>query len=90
MLVQMVQQIDDKHEDGHGRLRRDFRTMETRVADLEKAQVANLLKFERTAVTTERRHELSANKTVILAAAIGGGFRLAEVLITALEHWLKP
>ena len=33
-LLQMVRDFDDKHEDGHKRLRDDFRRLERRVEDL--------------------------------------------------------
>jgi hypothetical protein len=46
-LRDMVQTNDDKHEDGHQRLRRDFRSMEHRITALETAQVANTLHFTR-------------------------------------------
>lgn len=40
-LHQMVEQNDEKHEDGHARLRADWRSLELRVSGLERKQVDN-------------------------------------------------
>lgn len=80
-LLQMVQQNDEKHEEGHGRLRRDVRALEERVIALEKSAVENRLQFARLEARKERRSELSSYKAVVIAASIGGGIQLIEVLI---------
>jgi hypothetical protein len=45
VLLQMVQQNDDKHEAGHHRLRTDYRALEQRVVMLEAARVAGEMRF---------------------------------------------
>ena len=93
VLLQMVQQNDEKHEEGHGRLRRDLRALEVRVDDrfneLGREVLDQKLRMARMAVTKERRRELSGYKAVIIAAAIGGGFRLIEVLIQQGSQFIK-
>ncbi len=45
VLLQLVEQNDEKHEDGHRRLRQDWRELERRVVTLESAQHAASLHF---------------------------------------------
>jgi hypothetical protein len=47
VLLQMIQQNDDKHEAGHHRLRTDWRTLEQRVASLEMASRAAELRVSK-------------------------------------------
>jgi len=89
LLLQMVEQNDDKHDKGHVRLRADLRSLEGRMDVLERAQVENKMKFARIEAMRERRSELSGYKAVILAALIGSSMRLVEVLITQGVHLLK-
>lgn len=55
VVLQMVQQNDDKHEKGHGRLRDDYREMEKRVMALERAATDTLLDFARTKADIEAK-----------------------------------
>lgn len=81
----MVDQNDQKHESGHGRLRRDLTKGFNEVnGDMEVLRRNWQSDHERLIkIPTERRKELSAQKTVVLAAIIGGGFHLIEVIINA-------
>lgn len=82
-VLQMVQQNDEKHEEGHGRLRADYRSLESRVTSLERCEADTRVKLATMDVKKERRRELSQHKTVVIAALIGGGIRLVEVLVNA-------
>jgi len=86
LLRQMIEQNDQKHEAGHRRLRHDltegFNDMHTTLSVLQKSQATDHDRITTFASTKERRHELSGYKAVIIAAIIGGGFRLVEVVIT--------
>jgi hypothetical protein len=94
LLTFMVDQIDKKHDGGHGRLRKDLdeglEKLKRDLALVKGAQQADHDALTEMAATKERRTELSANKTVIIAAAIGGGFEVLKVLITTVGHWVKP
>ena len=94
LLRQMVEQNDEKHEQGHRRLRQDltegFNDVTSSLDALQKAHAADHDRITAFASTKERRHELSGYKAVIIAAIIGGGFRLIEVIITEASRVLKP
>jgi len=47
VVLEMIQTIDDKHEEAHGRLRQDYRSMERRIVALETAKVATELHLTR-------------------------------------------
>ncbi len=53
VILQMVQQNDDKHEAGHARLRTDYREMEQRVMALERAYTDAALDYAKMKVTAD-------------------------------------
>ncbi len=53
VILQMVQQNDDKHEAGHTRLRLDYREIEKRVFALERAYTDTALEFTRIKVKSD-------------------------------------
>jgi hypothetical protein len=58
IVLQMVQQNDDKHEAGHTRLRLDYRELERRVMAIERAYTDTVLDFTRTKTAIEERANL--------------------------------
>ena len=93
LLLQMLEQNDDKHDEAHKRLRRDLTDGLNAVNDdldrVERMQQADHETIVRQQAMRERRKEMSGYRAVIVAAAIGGGFRLIEVLITQATLLLK-
>jgi len=88
LLLQMVEQNEEKQDAAHQRLRRDltegFNDMGQELDALRLDQRADHETLLRQQVTRERRKELSATRVVIVAALIGGGFRLIDVVINAV------
>jgi len=76
VVLQMVQQNDEKHEAGHRRLRVDYRDLESRVMALERAYTDTVLDFTRTKTALEEKAKvpvdigrLAGNWKVLLTLA---------------------
>ena len=69
-LLQMIQQNDDKHEDGHARLRGDYRSIEGRVVSLEAARVASDLRLASYIATPIDIGKINFTTPVVIAIAI--------------------
>lgn len=93
LLQALLEQTDEKHVDAHKRLRRDLteglNDMSAAMDDLVKAQRVDHDTIVRHQAEHDRRKELSGTNAVIMAACIGGGFRLVEVLVTAMMSLVK-
>jgi hypothetical protein len=79
IVLQMVQQNDDKHEKGHARLRDDWRDLEQRVMALERAYTDALLDFTRTKTALEEKAKAPVEITRIRLS-----LQLAIALIVAV------
>ncbi len=94
LLAQEVRQHDEKHAAAHRRLRQDFTGhMNEQAAELDALRLDLRMDHEllvKREGQMERRKELSATHAVMLAAAIGGGFRLVEVVVTEVLRLLHP
>lgn len=89
VLLQMVEQNDQKHEQGHGRLRLDMRDVQVRLASLERTNMEYKLRFATMDARKERRHDLSNYKAIILAAAIGGGVQVLVALAKVATAYMR-
>ncbi len=91
VVLQMVQQNDDKHEKGHSRLRDDYRELEKRVMALERAYTETVLDFTRTKaeVNAERRAPIDVGKIVfnprMMLAVVG--LALSTVTGNSFVNW---
>lgn len=92
-IAQMLENVDEKHDHGHQRLRRDltegFNDVHTILERFDRNQREDHDAIRSLIATRERRKELSGYRAVIIAAVIGGGFRLIEVFITQIGAILK-
>lgn len=93
LLLQMIEQNDDKHEAGHRRLRRDFtegmNDVNGALDTLATQQRGDHEMILLNADTAERRKGLSMNHAVILAASVAGGFQVLVALINMVTELLK-
>ncbi len=80
VLAQMVQQNDEKADDGHHRLRTDFRNLEARVLSLEACRTANDVRFTQLAKTPIDVSSLTFPARVVLGA-------IAVCLTIAGSNW---
>jgi len=83
VVLQMVQQNDEKHEAGHTRLRLDYRELERRVMSLERAYTDQALSFTRME---------TAAKAPVDVMRIGLSLKLAlsiigSVVVVVLGAW---
>ncbi len=69
-LLQMIQQNDEKHEEGHRRLREDYRSLERKITSLETAKVATDLHLARIDSTPVDVTKLSFTPRTIIAIVI--------------------
>lgn len=94
LLQHLIEQVDEKHMAAHSRIRRDliegFADVGRELEAVTQGQRADHETLVRQEATRERRKDLNGYKAIIVAAAIGGGFRLIEVIITQTAALLKP
>lgn len=69
-LQQMVEQNLEATEEGHSRLRKDYRSIERRVESMENAQVANALHFSKIDALRTDVNELRFTPQVVLTIVL--------------------
>lgn len=69
-IWQSLQQADEKWEDGHKRLRDDYRALERRLTSMEEAQVANGLRFSKLENTPTDVTKLQFTTKTVLAIVL--------------------
>lgn len=93
LLLQMIQQIDEKHDAGHIRLRQDLteglNSVNDALEQLRTRQRSDHDELVASRAYRERRKDLSSVRAVMIAAAIGGGFRLIEVILMQVVAVLR-
>lgn len=92
-LSLILEQVDQKHDAAHKRLRSDLTDgMNDLNGIMEQHRKQYTIDHDtlvRLDSTRERQKDLNGYKAIIVAAAIGGGFRLLEVLINATVVLMK-
>lgn len=66
MLLKLVEQNDEKHEDGHKRLRVDYRELDARITKLEASQAANETHFTKIDTTPTDVSQLHFTPQIVL------------------------
>ena len=89
LLLQMIQQNDEKHVDAHDHLRRDIEQMNT---NLDKLSMIVAKDHDSIIALSEREgqyRQMSVNRAVILAAMIGGGCQVLVMLLGWMDTLFK-
>lgn len=89
----LLEQIDNQHLAAHRRLRADLTEglsdVNTQLEHLRTAHGHDHDRLLHLQSARDQRKEVSGYQAIILAAAIGGGFRLIEVVINAAVTLVK-
>ena len=94
VVLQMVQQNDEKHEAGHHRLRGDYRELEKRVMALERAYTDAVLDFTKTKTALDEKAKAGVDIVKIrMSLPLAGSIIVAVVIMLTGAYssaaWVK-